>query len=53
MATNVMPFSHPASPDDLHGTGWNQDLTGRGMHGKRCASASTAASASNRQQQPG
>lgn len=35
MAANPMPFSHPADPSDVHGTGWNQDLAGQGKHGQR------------------
>jgi hypothetical protein len=28
MATNEMPFSHPASPDDVHGTSWINNAAG-------------------------
>lgn len=43
MATNEMPFSHPISPDDVHGTGWHQDLAGQGKAGKRSFSQHRAA----------
>jgi hypothetical protein len=35
MATNKMPFSHPADPSDVHGTSWILNQAGQGMQGKR------------------
>ena len=42
--TNDYAFRHPASPDDVHGTGWNQDLAGQGKHGQRSFKQARAAS---------
>jgi hypothetical protein len=54
MATNDYRFSHPASPDDVQGTGWIQNRagTGRGMPTERQSRGMAVRQGQSMPQQP-